>query len=69
MQTWRERRPIAIVSVIATVMTLLWLLLASANPIDESVAPAVGAPLDQELVDLLLFMQEETSVPYEVSQP
>ena len=56
-------------SAIAAVMTTLWLLLASANLIEESAVPAARSPLAQELADLLLFMQEEASVPYEPSPP
>lgn len=68
MRTRPERRLIAIVRVIATVATLLWLLLASANSIEESIAPAAGTSLAHGLADLLLYIQEETSVPYELSE-
>lgn len=68
MRTWRSRR-FSFVSAIAAITTLLGLLLASANPIEESVARAAGSPLGQELTDLLLFMQDEASVPYELFEP
>lgn len=70
MQTWRAKGPMATVNAMATVMMiLLWLLLASASPIDEPVALAARSPLAQELVDLLLYMQEEASMVSESSHP
>ena len=68
MRIWRNRCP-AFVSATATLAILLWLLLASANPIEEFVAPDAGSHLAQELADLLLIMEEEASVSCEPSQP
>ncbi|CUS31327.1 exported hypothetical protein [Candidatus Nitrospira nitrificans] len=68
MRTWRTRRPIAIANAVSTVAALLWLLLAAANPVEESVAPDAGSHLAQELADLLIIIQEEASVSCEPSQ-
>ena len=48
---------------------LSWLGLASMNPITESVVLSDGSYVDRELADLLHFMQEETSLSRESSQP
>ena len=69
MRTWRARGPLAIASAVATTAALLWLLLASANQIEEFVEPDAGSHLGQELADLLLIMGEEASVSCEPSQP
>ncbi len=50
-------------------LTLLWLGVASMNPLTASVVLVDGSPVDQELADLLRFIQEETSLSCELSQP
>lgn len=50
-------------------LTLLWLGMALMNPLTESVVLAEGSHVDQALVDLLRFMQEETSLSRGSSQP
>ena len=50
-------------------VALLWLGLTSINPLTESVVVADESHVDQELVDLLRFMHEETSLSRESSPP
>lgn len=65
-----RKEAMATVSAVATVMmALLCLLLASASPIDEPVVLVARSPLSQELIDLLLYIQEEASIVSESSHP